>query len=106
MTPIEASKTTNGKEVFSNLKDKRGIRKPNFNLSQLVGTVDIKRVFSKNYSTNYSYNLYKITEVIHDTIPSNIINFLPVRYDETLVLSTKLTLEENNEVKKKLNLIE
>ena len=29
-----------------------------------------KRVFSKGHSTNYSYILYTITEVIHDTIPS------------------------------------
>ena len=70
MTPIGTSKTNNEKEVYSNLKDKREIRKPNFNLGQLVRTADIKRVFSKGDSTNYSYNFYKKTEVIHDTIPS------------------------------------
>ena len=47
MTPIQASKKSNEKEVFSNLKDNRGIQKPKHNLGQLVRTADIKRVFSK-----------------------------------------------------------
>ena len=34
--PIQASKKANEKEVYSNLKDKRGNRKPKFNLGQLV----------------------------------------------------------------------
>ena len=32
MTPIETSKTINEKEVYSNLKDKKEIRKPTFKL--------------------------------------------------------------------------
>ena len=106
MTPAGASKTIKEKEVYSNLKDKREIRKPKFRLRQLVRTSDIKRVFSKGDSTNYSYKLYTNTEVLHDTIPSCRINYLPERYNENLLLSTKLYLEENYEVMKKLNLIE
>ena len=45
MTPIEASKTINEKEIYSNLKDRREIRKPMFGLGQLVRRADIKRVF-------------------------------------------------------------
>ena len=52
MTPIQASEKLKDKEVFSNLKDKRQKHKPKLNLGQLVRTVDIKRVFSKSYSTN------------------------------------------------------
>ena len=106
LTPIQSSKKTNEKIVYSNLQDKRRKLDPKYKLGQLVRTADIKRVFSKGDSTNYSYHLYTITEVIHDTIPSYKINFLPERYNENLLLPTKLTLEENNQVMKKLNLIQ
>ena len=106
MTPIHASKKSNEKQVYSNLKDKREFQKPKFKLGQLVRTSDIKKVFSKGDSTNYSYKLYTITEIIHDTIPSYRIDYLPERYNENLLLPTKLSLEENNEVLKKLNLVQ
>ena len=54
MTPIQASKKVNEKEVYSNLKDKREVQKPKFKLGQLVRTADIKRVFSRGDSTNWS----------------------------------------------------
>ena len=47
--------------------------------------------FSKGDSTNWSYKLYTITEIIHDTIPSYRINYLPKRYNENLLLPTNLT---------------
>ena len=106
MTSIQASKKVNEKEVFPNLRDDRVKRQPKFKLGQLVRTADIKKVFSKGDSTNYSYKLYTITEVIHDTIPGYRIDYLPERYNESLLLPTKLTLEENNHVMKKLNLIQ
>ena len=106
MTPIQASKKSNEKLVYNNLKDNREVRKPKYKLGQLVRTADIKRVFSKGDSTNYSYKLYTITEVIHDTIPSYRINYLPERYKENLLLPTKLSLEQNNKIMKKLNLIQ
>ena len=106
MTPNQASKNINEKLVFSNLRDDRVKRQPNFNLGQLVRTADIKKVFSKGDSTNYSYKLYTITEVIHDTIPSYRIDYLSERYNENLLLHTKLTLEENNQIMKKLNLVQ
>ena len=76
MTPIQASKKSNEKLVFNNLQDRRVKQQPKFKLGQLVRTADIKRVFSNGDSTNYSYKLYKITEVIHDTIPSYRIDYL------------------------------
>ena len=106
MKPIDASKKSNEKEVYSNLQDKRKILNPKYKLGQLVRTADIKRVFSKGDSTNWSYKLYTITEIIHDTIPSYRIDYLTDRYNENLLLPTKLTLEENNQVMKKLNLIQ
>ena len=105
MTPIEASKTINGKEIYSNLKDKREIRKKT-NLGDLSRTADIKRIFSKGYSKSSSYNIYTITEVFHDTIPSNKNDYLPERLNQNLLLPTKLTLEENSKVMKELNLFQ
>ena len=106
MTPFQASKKSNEKIVYSNLKDNREVGKLKFKLGQLVRTADIKKVFSKGDSTNFGYKKYTITEVIHDTIPSYRNDYLPERYNENLLLPTKLSLEQNNEVMKKLNLIQ
>ena len=106
MTPNQASEKSNERKVYSNLQDRRVRQKPKFKLGQLVRTADIKRVFSKGDSVNYSYKLYTITEVIHDTIPSYRINYLPERYNENLLLPTKLTVEQNNQVLKEFNLIQ
>ena len=106
MTPNQASKKSNERKVYSNLRDDRQKQRLKYKLGQLVRTADIKRVFSKGDSTNYSYKLYTITEIIHDTIPSYRLNYLPERYNQNLLLPTKLSLEENNEVMKKLRLIQ
>ena len=106
MAPIEASKQAKEKKVYSNPENKRDFRKPKFKLGQLVRTADIKRVLSKRDSTNWSYKLYTITEVIHDAIPTYRIEYLPERCGENLLLPTKLSHEQNNQVMKKLNLIE
>ena len=106
MTPIQASKKSNEKIVFDNLRDVREKQQPKYKLGQIVRTADIKRVFSKGDSTNYSHKLHTITEVIYDTIPSYRINYLPERYNENILLPKKLSLDENNRVMKELNLIQ
>ena len=106
MTPIQASKKSNEKEVYSNLQDRRVKQQPKFKLGDLVRTSDIKRVFSKGDSTIYSYKLYTITEIIHDTIASYRLSYLPETYNQNLLLPTKLSREENNQVMKELNLIQ
>ena len=70
MTPVQASKKSKEQEVYYNLQDRRVRRKPKFKLGDSVRTADIKRFFSKGDSTNWSYKLYTITEVIHDSVPS------------------------------------
>ena len=78
MTPIQASKKVMEKVVYNNLKDNRGKKYiPKDKLGQLVRSAGIKRVSSKSDSTIWSYKLYTITEVIHDTTPSYKINYLP-----------------------------
>ena len=106
MTPNQANKKIIEKLVYSNLQDRKAKQQPKFKLGQLVRTADIKKVFSKGDSTNYSNDFYTITEIIHDSIASYRIEYLPERYNENLLLATKLTFEENNQRIKKLNLIE
>ena len=77
---------------------------PKFQLNDLVRTTDLKRTFSKGNTTNWSYKLYEITEIINDTIPAYKIDNLPERYNESLLKKTILTIKENNSVMKKLNL--
>ena len=67
MTPIQTSKKSNEKEVYSALRDDRQKQKPKIKLGQLVRTADNKKVFSKG--DTFSYDVYTITEGIHDTIP-------------------------------------
>ena len=84
MTSVQASKKSKEKEIYSNLQDRGVKQQQKFNLGQLVRTAHIKKVFSKRDNTNYSYKLYTIMEIIHDTIPSYRINYLPERYNENL----------------------
>ena len=58
MTPIQASKKSNQNEVYSNLRSDRERQTPKTKLGQSLRTADIKKVFSKGDSTNYSYNFY------------------------------------------------
>ena len=77
MTLIQASKKSNEKEDYSNLQDRRVRQEPKFELGQLVRTVDVKRVLSRGDSTNYSYKLYRITQVLYNTVRRYIIDYLP-----------------------------
>ena len=54
--------------------------------------------------TNWSYKLYKTTEIINDTIPSYKINNLKERYNESILKKTELTMKENKGVMKKLRI--
>ena len=104
MTPIQASLKKNEGFVYKNLIDKRNNIKPKFQINDLVRTADLKKTFSKGDTTNWSYKLYKITQIINDTIPSYKINNLPERYNESLLKKTELTLKENDNVMKKLKI--
>ena len=52
------------KTVLSNLQDKRQKRKPKFKIGDSVRTADIKRIFGKRDTTNWSNKLYKIKQII------------------------------------------
>ena len=53
--------------------------------------------FSKGDTTNWSYELYKITETIKETKPNFKIDNLKESYNEALL---KKTMKENDSVKK------
>ena len=104
LTPIQASLKKNEGYVYKNLLDKRNKIKPKFQINDLVRTADLKKTFSKGDTTNWSYELYKITEIIKDTIPSYHIDNLPERYNESLLKRNELSLKQNKDVMKALNL--
>ena len=104
LTPIQASLKKNEGYVYKNLLDKRKKITPKFQINDLVRVADLKKTFSKGDTTNWSYKLYKITEIINDTIPAYKIDNLKERYNESLLKKTELTMEENNSVMKKLKI--
>ena len=103
LTPIQASFKKNEGYVYKILLDKRNKIKPKFQINDLVRTADLRdKRFLKSVTTNWSYKLYKITEIFNDTIPSYKIDNLPERYNEALLKKTELTMKENRDVMKKL----
>ena len=74
LSPKDASLKKNEGFVYENLLDKRKEIKPKFQINDLVRVADFKKTFSKGDTTNWSYKLYKITEITNDTIPSYHIN--------------------------------
>ena len=104
LTPIQASMKKNEGFVYKNLLDKRKKIKPKYEIGNLVRTADLKKMFSKGDTTNCSYKLYKITEIIKDTIPSYHIDNLPERFNESFLKKTELTMKENKDVMKKLSI--
>ena len=85
LTPIQACFKKNEGFVYKIILDKRKKITPNFQINDLVRTTDIKETFSKSDMTNWSYKLYKTTEIINNTIPSYRIDDLPERYNDFLL---------------------
>ena len=104
LTPIQASLKKNEGFVYKNLLDKGKKITPKFQLNDLVRTADLKKTFSKGDTTNCSCKLYEITGIISDKIASYKIDNLEERYNEALLKKTELTLKENKDVMKKLNI--
>ena len=104
LSPKDAALKKNEGFVFKNLLDKRKKIKPKYQINDLVRVADLKKTFSKGDTTNWSYRLYKITEIINDTMPSYRLNDLLERYNESLIKKTELSMKENNNVMKKLNI--
>ena len=104
LTPIQASLKKMEGYVYKNLLDEQEKITPKFQTNDLVRTAGLKKTFSKGDTTNWSYKLYEITEIIIVTIPSYKIDNLPERYKEALLKKTELTMKENKDVMKRLNI--
>ena len=104
LTPIQGSLKKNEGYVYKNLLDKRKKTKPKYEIGDLVRTADLKKTFSKGDTTNWSYKLYKITEIINDTIPAYKTDNLPERYNKSLLKKTELSSKQNKDVMKKLRI--
>ena len=105
LSPKDASLKKNEGFVYNNLLDKRKKVKPEFQINDLVRVADLRKTFSKSDRTHWFYKLYKISEIINDTIPSYRIDNLKERYNESLLKKTELTMKENDNVMKKLNIV-
>ena len=78
-----------------NLLDKRKKIKPKYKIGDLVRTADLKRTLPKGDTTNWSYKLYKITEITNDTIPKYRVDNLPQRrYKQALLKKTELSMRK------------
>ena len=104
LSPKDASLKKNEGCVYKNLLDKRKKLKPKYEIGDLDRTAGIKKMFSKSDTTNWSYKLYKITEIINDTIPSYLIDNLPERYNESLLKKTELSLKQKRSCYESLEL--
>ena len=105
LTPTQASLKKNEGYVYKNLLDKRNKIKPKFQINDLVRTAELRdKHFLKSDTTNWSYKLYNITEIVKDTLPSYRLDNLKERYNESLLKKTELTMKENKDVMKKLNI--
>ena len=104
LTPVRASLKKIEGFVYKNLLDKRKKIKPKYEIGNLVRTADLKKTFSKRDTTNWSYRLYKVTEIIIDTIPSYRPGNLPERYNEVLLKKTELSMKQNDYVMKELRI--
>ena len=102
LTPIHAGLKKNEGYVYKNLIDKRRKSQPKFQINNLVRRADSRKTFSKGDTTNWSYKLYKTTEIINDTIPSYKSDNLKERYKESILEKTELSTKENDNVMKKL----
>ena len=104
MTTNQACLKNNEGDVHHNFLDKRMKVKPKFQVKDLVRTADLKKNFSKGDTTNWSYKMYKRTKIFNDTLPSYHIDNLPQRYNVTFLKTTKLTMQENKDIMKILNI--
>ena len=103
VTPKQESSRKNERFAFEILVGERTKIQLKYKIDVLVRTADLRKTFSKTDTTNWSYNIYKITEFVNDTLPSYRLDSLPERYKEALLKKTELSMKGNDSVMKKLN---
>ena len=71
--------------VYQNLLDKRKNIMPKYKIHDLIRTPVLRKTISKTDTTNWSYKLSKITEVIHDRTPNYPIDNLQESYSKAFL---------------------
>ena len=74
-------------------------------MGDLLCTADFKTTFNEGDSRNYSWNLFTIAEIIHNTIPYIELNIYLRDINKNLLKPMEIALEENNNVMNKLGLL-
>ena len=74
LTTVKVSRKKNVSIAEENLKDKRNKQEPEYEIGDFVRTA-YKNVSCECDPTNWSYDFYRRTEVINDTIPTYHIEF-------------------------------
>ena len=67
MTPIQASKKPNEREVYNNIGDKSIKRRPKNKIGELLRTSTLREFFYKGDTTNRISDLYTKTNIINHT---------------------------------------
>ena len=67
---------------------------------------DIKKIFSKEDSANCRNKIHTKSEVIYEIFPIYRIDYLPKRFNQNFLISTKLSLEEKDQILKELDLFQ
>ena len=100
MTPTQARLEKNEGYVYRNLLDKQKKTIPKFQVNDLVRTADLKKTFSKEIQLtgNWSFKVYRKTELNNDTLPAYKIDNLPERYNESLLKKTELSMKESKDL--------
>lgn len=79
MTPTQASEPENQSQVYLTLNraDDEPPKKPKFKVGDQVRISRIKRTFAKGYENNFSYEVFRVKEVLH----TNPVTYNLVDYD-------------------------
>jgi hypothetical protein len=110
MKPIEASKTENSAQIAKQFNDKRKFPPPKYKVGDYVRMPDKKHVFSKGYTTNWGYELFRIKEVLKTKPPTYIIKdekddtILGKHYEQELQKS-KFNFISNRSVLQSMNIL-
>ncbi|MEM1283609.1 MAG: DDE-type integrase/transposase/recombinase [Chlamydiota bacterium] len=109
MTPVEASKKENEDAVYAQMVDKRKFRKPRYEVGDLVRIPDKRTIFSKGDTTNWSYELFRIHQVLDEKPPEYLIEdekkekILGIHYEQE-ILKSNFTFQSNRQVLKSLEI--
>ena len=85
LTPIQVSLKKIEVFVYQNLLDKQKRVEPKFQVKDFLRAADLKRTFSKGDTTDWSYKLNVITQIVHYTMPRYHTDYFLEPYNEALL---------------------